>query len=176
MSISLYAYSSNLMSVHSWHGICPLCCQHCYFSRHPSHYLLVVTLHTYLLCLIPSLLLILVVWNTINFWCRIGIFWAWSVLLFVYSWIAPPVQTHKNSIAEKTERATTIPRPPLESSWWGESKSALTIFVKLIFDLFFWNNFLNIVQRKSKQSDSPCRILVCQDIRSFWGACPAIEF
>ena len=30
----------------------------------------------------------------------------------------------------------------------GESKSALTIFVKFIFDLFFQNNVLNIVQRK----------------------------
>ena len=45
------------------------------------------------------------------------------------------INTQK-SIYQQTRRATTVPRPPLESSWQGESKSALTIFVKLIFDLF----------------------------------------
>ena len=79
----------------------------------------------------------------------------------------------------KTARATTIPRPPSESFWRGESKSALTIFVKFFFDLFFRNKFPNIVQRKivKKESDSPRRILVCRGLISFWGALvrPAID-
>ena len=43
------------------------------------------------------------------------------------------ILSHTKINCRKTERATTI--PPLESSWRGKSKSALTIFVKLIFDL-----------------------------------------
>ena len=42
---------------------------------------------------------------------------------------------------------------PLESSWRGESKSALSIFVKIIFDLFSQNNFPNNVRTQwTKQS------------------------
>ena len=80
-----------------------------------------------------------------------------------YGWIGPPVETHEKSIAGKMVRAKTIPRPPFESSWQEEPKSALTIFVKFIFDLFFQNNFPNIVQRQivKVQLDSPRRILVC---------------
>ena len=49
---------------------------------------------------------------------------------------------------KKNERVTSIPRPLMESSWRGESKSALAIFVKFSFDLFFQNDFPNIVQKK----------------------------
>ena len=48
----------------------------------------------------------------------------------------PPVETHEKSIYQRTKRAATIPRPPLESSWRGESKSAVTIFVKFILTSF----------------------------------------
>ena len=69
-----------------------------------------------------------------------------------YSWIGRPIRADKKYFARKPEGFTTLLRPPLESSWRGESKSALTIFVKFIFDLFFQNNFANIRQRKkSKQ-------------------------
>ena len=33
-----------------------------------------------------------------------------------YSWIARPVQLHKKSICQNSERVTKDPRPPLESS------------------------------------------------------------
>ena len=86
-----------------------------------------------------------------------------------YIWIAPPVWARKKNDCRKTERATTIPRPPLENSWQGESKSAWFSFVNVIFGLFFQNNFPNIVKRKivKAESDSPCRILVCRGLRSF---------
>ena len=63
---------------------------------------------------------------------------------------------------EKTVRATTIPRPPLESPWSGESRSAWSIFVNFIFDLFFQNNFPNYAQTKVNHEDldSPRQIFV----------------
>ena len=36
-------------------------------------------------------------------------------------------------ICQQTRRATTIPRPPLESSWRGEFRSIRTIFVGTLF-------------------------------------------
>ena len=83
-------------------------------------------------------------------------------------------------ITGKPIRGTTIPRPTLENSSQGESKSALTIFVKLIIDLFFQNSFPTIAQRKivKLQLDLPRWIIVCRALRSFWGASirPAINF
>ena len=46
-----------------------------------------------------------------------------------YSWIGPLVYTHDKSICQRTKRATTNPRPPLESSRQGEFRPAGTIFV-----------------------------------------------
>ena len=43
--------------------------------------------------------------------------------------------TKKN--CQQTRRVTTLLRPPLESSRQRESKSAGSIFVKVMFDLFF---------------------------------------
>ena len=84
------------------------------------------------------------------------------------SWIGPLVETHKKTIAGQTRRATTIPRPPLENSQPGKSRSALTIFVNLIFELFFQNNFPTIAQKIVKtESESPCRILVFRGLRPF---------
>ena len=73
----------------------------------------------------------------------------------------PPVETHEKSIAGRTRRATTIPRPPLESSQRGESKSALTIFVKFIFDLLLFETSEYRVPTKIVKADldSPRRIL-----------------
>ena len=50
-----------------------------------------------------------------------------AVIAFVRgncSWIGPPVETHETSSFEQTRRATTLSRPPLESSPQGDSKSA----------------------------------------------------
>ena len=53
-----------------------------------------------------------------------------------YSWIALARHTHEKSIPERTRRTMAIPRPPLESSWRGESRH----FLCDSFDLFL-NNF-----------------------------------
>ena len=45
-----------------------------------------------------------------------------------YSWIGRPIRADKKLILEKTVRATTLSRPPLESSRRGESRSAWSIF------------------------------------------------
>ena len=47
----------------------------------------------------------------------------------------------KNNSRKKTVRVTTTPRPPLESSRRGESRSSGYIFYNIYFDLFFQNNF-----------------------------------
>ena len=49
----------------------------------------------------------------------------------------------------------TIPRPPLESSRQGKSKSDWTIFVKFIFNLFFQNNFQICIVHRKMQLDCP---------------------
>ena len=49
----------------------------------------------------------------------------------------PSAHARKINQLLRKRRATTIPRPPFESSRRGESNSALTIFVKFIFDLYF---------------------------------------
>jgi hypothetical protein len=55
-----------------------------------------------------------------------------------YSWIVRPVQLHKKSICQISERVTKDPRPPLESSREDASKWGSVHFVKLFFgDLFF---------------------------------------
>ena len=65
-----------------------------------------------------------------------------------YSWIGPPVATHKKLICQQTERIATIPRPPTKISRQGESKSAWYIFVKFIFSLFFKITFQIIPKQK----------------------------
>ena len=79
----------------------------------------------------------------------------------VYSWIGPPVDAHNKIIYRRTRRVTTIPRPPWESTRRGESKSALTIFVKFIFDLLFFETSEYRVPTKIVKADldSPRRIL-----------------
>ena len=55
----------------------------------------------------------------------------------------------------------TIPRPPLEGCQRGEFRSALTIFIKSIFDLLFVETSENRVPRKIVKADldSPSRIV-----------------
>ena len=87
---------------------------------------------------------------------RFGIFQKWNseVILYylestrLYSWIGRPIRVDKKIIPEKTVRATTIPRPPLESSRRGESRSAWSIFVKFIFDLFYKITFQIMPKQK----------------------------
>ena len=50
-------------------------------------------------------------------------------LHILYSWIADPQDAHEKLICRRTRRATTLLRPPLESSRRGESRSDRTIFV-----------------------------------------------
>ena len=77
------------------------------------------------------------------------------------------MRAHEISVSEQT-------------SWRGESKSALTIFVKLIFDLFFQNIFPNNVRTKIVRAEwnSPLRILLCRGLKSFCGVlvCSGIDF
>ena len=47
----------------------------------------------------------------------------------------------------------TIPRPPLESSWRGKSKSVLTIFVKFIFGLSFFKHVKTGLQQKYSEQN-----------------------
>ena len=47
------------------------------------------------------------------------------------------VDAHKKMIYRRTRRVTTIPRPLLENSRRGESKSALAISVKFILTSYF---------------------------------------
>ena len=86
----------------------------------------------------------------------------------------------KNNSWKKNIRATAIPRPPLESSRQEESRSAWSIFVKFIFDLFFQNNFPNNAQTKVDHADLDLlrQILICRGLRPFWGAsvCTRIDF
>ena len=83
-------------------------------------------------------------------------------------------------ICQWTGRATKNPRSPLESSRQVEPRSMYLVqFCVINFDLFFQNNFQNNVQKSSNQVDSDSHwILVCQGLRSFWGAlvCWRIDF
>ena len=80
---------------------------------------------------------------------------------YYYSWIGRPKRADKELIYQRTRRVTTLLRPPLESSRREESKYAGSIFVKVIFDLFFQNHFQNNAQTKIDPEDpnSPCREL-----------------
>ena len=86
---------------------------------------------------------------------------AGNKLISLYSWIAVQRLTHQKSIRQHTRRATTIPRPPLEISWQGEFRSAVTIFVKFIFGVLFFETCENRVPTKivTADLDSPRRIL-----------------
>ena len=46
-----------------------------------------------------------------------------------YSWIPDQQDAHEKLICQRTRRATTIPRPPLESSQWEEFRFVRSIFV-----------------------------------------------
>ena len=50
--------------------------------------------------------------------------------------------------SQQTKRAATNPRPPLERSWRGESRSACYIFVKLSFEPFFKITFQTMPEQK----------------------------
>ena len=52
-----------------------------------------------------------------------------NFLLCCYSWIADHRDAHENLIFQRIRRAITIPRPPLESSWRGESRLSGYIFL-----------------------------------------------
>ena len=78
-----------------------------------------------------------------------------------YSWIADQRHAHKKSIFRQTRGVTTLPRPPLESSRLGESRSAVTIFVKSIVGVLFSETYENMAGTKIVMTDldSPRRIL-----------------
>ena len=84
--------------------------------------------------------------------------------------------------SQKNKRTTTSPRPCTKSSRWGESRSALTMYVFLCdpFSPLFQINFPNNVQTKKVkvESDSSYRILLYRDLRPFWGdsVCSGIDF
>ena len=61
-------------------------------------------------------------------------------------WTSNTSQQKINS--RKNVRATTIPRPPLENSQRGESRSAWSIFVKFIFTSFFKTTFQIMPKQK----------------------------
>ena len=67
----------------------------------------------------------------------------------------------KKLIYQRTRRVTTLLRPPLESSRRGEFRSALSIFVKSIFDLLFFETSENRVPTKIDKADldSPRQIV-----------------
>ena len=90
------------------------------------------------------------------------------IILHLYLYVCMYVQLDwtpnrctQKRICQRTVRATTIPRPPLENSRWGEFVSALTIFVKSIFYLLFFERSENRVPTKIVKTDldSPRRIL-----------------
>ena len=78
-----------------------------------------------------------------------------------YSWIDDQRDAHKKTIFRKSRGVTTIPRPPLESSRRGEFRSAVTIFVKSIFGVLFFETCENRVLTKivTVDLDLPRRIL-----------------
>ena len=47
----------------------------------------------------------------------------------IYSWIGRPIRADIKLICQRTRRATTLLRPPLESSRRGEFRSSGSIFV-----------------------------------------------
>ena len=83
------------------------------------------------------------------------------VLCREYSWIGRPKRADKKIICQRTRRVTTLLSPPLESSRRGEFRSALSIFVKSIFDLLFFETSENRVPTKIDKADldSPRREL-----------------
>ena len=80
-----------------------------------------------------------------------------------------PSAREQKIIPEKNRNGDDNFETPLESSRQGESKSALSISVKDVFDLFFQNSFPNNVRTKMDKAepDSPCQILACRGLRPF---------
>ena len=78
-----------------------------------------------------------------------------------YSWIADQQDAHEKSVCRQTKRAMTIPRPPLESSPRGEFGSAVTVFVRSIIGVLFFEICDNRVPTKIVMADLdlPRRIL-----------------
>ena len=94
-----------------------------------------------------------------------------------YSWIGASSRNIQKINTKKRIRATKIPRPPFESSWRGESKSACAILCDP-FSPLFQNNFPNNNRTKIVYTEYglPCRILVCGVLRSFWGVSVRTDF
>ena len=70
-----------------------------------------------------------------------------------YSRIASPLDAHKKSNCQQTERATTNRRPRMENSWRGESISAWYIFMQSILTSFFKTTFhIPSKQKHTKQN------------------------
>ena len=90
-----------------------------------------------------------------------------------YSWIGP-LGARTRNINSRTiqRRATTISRPPLESSWQGKSKYSGFSFVWPFFGHLFFKTCGNWASTNlnPKESDSPRQMLSCQSPRSFGGA------
>ena len=70
-----------------------------------------------------------------------------------HSWIVDQQDAHEKLICQRTRRATTIPRPPLESSRRGESRSAWYTFVNHIFDLLIFETSETMAPTKNYQAD-----------------------
>ena len=54
------------------------------------------------------------------------------VYMRMYSWIADQQDAEEILVYRQTRRVATVPRPPLESSWQGESRSSGFSFVSSI--------------------------------------------
>ena len=88
-------------------------------------------------------------------------------LILNYSWIGRPIRADKNN-SQKSHKSYDNSKTTVQ----GESRPALTIFVKSIFDLLFFETSENRVPTKIVKTDldSSRRIFVCRDLRPFWGA------
>ena len=75
--------------------------------------------------------------------------------------------SQQESICQRTRRAVINSRPRMKSSRREKSRSAGSIFVKIIFHLIFQNNFQNNAQTKIDPADSdlPRRILQFRGLR-----------
>ena len=85
----------------------------------------------------------------------------WLLVPNNYSWIGRPIRADKKSTCQRTRGATTLSRPPLESSRRGEPRSAVHIFLWSFFDLLFFKTSQSMAPTKicTADLDSPRRIL-----------------
>ena len=84
--------------------------------------------------------------------------------MVAYNWLALPVYAHEKLVYQQTKRATydnfetTIGKVSAR-----RTQICFDFFGKIIFELFFQNNFPNIVQTKMIKAESnlPRRTLLC---------------